>query len=81
MYSYIKGELAEINTDHIVIDVNGIGYLIYISSQALDYLPAIGETIKVHTYLYSDLRPAQHLHRRQEGKPHTRLGCFDCGLL
>lgn len=52
MYSYIKGELAEINTDHIVIDVNGIGYMIYISSQALDYLPAIGETIKVHTYLY-----------------------------
>ena len=52
MYSYIKGELAEINTDNIVIDVNGIGYMIYISSQALDYLPAIGETIKVHTYLY-----------------------------
>ena len=52
MYSYIKGELAEINTDHIVIDVNGIGYMIYISSQALDYLPAIGETINVHTYLY-----------------------------
>lgn len=52
MYSYIKGELAEINTDHIVIDVNGIGYMIYISSQALDYLPAIGEIIKVHTYLY-----------------------------
>ena len=52
MYSYIKGELAEINTDNIVIDVNGIVYMIYISSQALDYLPAIGETIKVHTYLY-----------------------------
>ena len=52
MYSSIKGELAEINTDHIVIDVNGIGYMIYISSQALDYLPAIGEKIKVHTYLY-----------------------------
>ena len=52
MYSYIKGELAEINTDHIVIDVNGIGYMIFIPSQALDYLPAIGEIIKVHTYLY-----------------------------
>ena len=52
MYSYIKGELAEINTDHIVIDVNGIGYMIFIPSQALDYLPAIGEIIKVHTYLF-----------------------------
>ena len=26
MYSYIRGELAEINSDHIVLDVNGIGY-------------------------------------------------------
>ena len=30
MFSYIKGELTEINIDHIVIDVNGIGYQIFI---------------------------------------------------
>ena len=52
MYSYIKGELAEVNTDHIVIDVGGIGYMIYIPAQSLNYLPGIGEMIKVHTYLY-----------------------------
>lgn len=52
MYSYIKGELAEVNTDHIVIDVGGIGYMIYIPAQSLNYLPGIGETLKVHTYLY-----------------------------
>lgn len=52
MYSYIKGELAEVNNDHIVLDVNGIGYMIYIPAQMLDYLPSIGEILKVHTYLY-----------------------------
>ena len=52
MYSYIKGELAEVNTDHIVIDVGGIGYMMYIPAQSLNYLPGIGEMLKVHTYLY-----------------------------
>lgn len=52
MYSYIKGELAEVNTDHIIIDVGGIGYMIYIPAQSLNYLPGIGEMLKVHTYLY-----------------------------
>jgi Holliday junction DNA helicase RuvA len=52
MYSYIKGELAEINIDHIVIEAGGIGYQIFISAQTFDYLPAIGEEIKVYTYLY-----------------------------
>lgn len=52
MFSYIKGELAEINIDHIVIDVNGIGYQIFIPTNTLNYLPAIGESVKIHTYLY-----------------------------
>ena len=52
MYSYIRGELAEINSDHIVLDVNGIGYQIYIPTNTLNYLPSIGEMVKIHTYLY-----------------------------
>ena len=52
MFSYIRGELAEVNIDHIVIDVNGIGYMIYISGQAMNELPVIGDVVKVHTYLY-----------------------------
>ena len=52
MYSYIRGELAEINLDHIVIDVGGIGYMVYISGQTFDNLPKLGDQIKVHTYLH-----------------------------
>lgn len=32
MYSYIVGKIVEINVDHIVVENNGIGYLIYVSN-------------------------------------------------
>lgn len=52
MYSYFKGELVEKNEDSIVIETGQIGYLIYVPGQVLDYLPSIGETIKIYTYLH-----------------------------
>jgi Holliday junction DNA helicase RuvA len=52
MYSYIRGALAEVNIDHIVIDVNGIGYEIYIPTNCFEYLPIMGEECKIHTYLH-----------------------------
>ncbi len=52
MYSYLRGQLAEINTDHIVLDVNGVGYMVYIPGQSFNYLPSIGEDLKINTYLY-----------------------------
>ena len=52
MYAYIKGILAEVNTDSIVIENQGIGYQLYVSLQALEELPAIGMEVKVYTYLH-----------------------------
>lgn len=52
MYSYIKGELTEINYDHIVIETGGIGYMIFVPLAAMTDLPPIGETVKIHTFLY-----------------------------
>ena len=52
MYAYIKGELAEKNIDHFVVEAGGIGYLIYVPAQSIDYLPDEGDQIKVYTYLY-----------------------------
>lgn len=52
MYSYIKGELAEIGTESITVEASGIGYCIYISNMAFSYLPSIGEDVKIYTYLY-----------------------------
>lgn len=51
MYSYIKGELVDVTGDHIVVDNNGIGYQMFISSSTHFHMPAIGEDVKVYTYL------------------------------
>ncbi|MFV0464822.1 MAG: Holliday junction branch migration protein RuvA [Lachnospiraceae bacterium] len=51
MYAYIKGELAERADGFIVVEAGGIGYQIFIAVNALEYLPAIGEEIKVYTHL------------------------------
>ena len=32
MYSYIKGIIVDMRQDHIVVDNQGIGYLIYVSN-------------------------------------------------
>ena len=52
MYSYIKGQLAEIEEDKIVVETGGIGYNIYTTGQTFQYLPPVGEDVKVYTYLH-----------------------------
>lgn len=51
MISYIKGNLADVAQDSIVIDVSGIGWQVFVPGQVLDHLPAMGEPIKIHTWL------------------------------
>ena len=51
MFAYIKGNLEIKTNGYIVIDVNGIGYKIFMSESAISKLPEIGEKVKVHTYL------------------------------
>ncbi|MGN0291853.1 MAG: Holliday junction branch migration protein RuvA [Lachnospiraceae bacterium] len=52
MYSYIKGILVEITENNIVVENRGIGYEIFVPGQVLDYLPSIGEEVKIYTYHY-----------------------------
>lgn len=51
MFAYIKGSLEVKTNGYIVIDVNGIGYKIFMSETAIKKLGAIGEIIKIHTYV------------------------------
>lgn len=51
MYAYIKGSLEVKTRGYIVIDVNGIGYKIFMSETAISELGEIGQVVKVHTYL------------------------------
>ena len=51
MFAYIKGSLEVKTRGYIVIDVNGIGYKIFMSETAIAELGEIGQVVKVHTYL------------------------------
>ena len=51
MFAYINGSLEVKTNGYIVIDVNGIGYKIFMSETAINKLGAIGEIIKIHTYV------------------------------
>ena len=52
MISYIKGELVELTENAIVLDHDGMGFLIMMPASILAKLPAVGSELKVHTYLY-----------------------------
>lgn len=51
MISYIKGNLELKSIDSVVIDVGGIGYKIYMSSNSMDRLGELGNIVKVYTYM------------------------------
>ena len=51
MLAYIKGEIASKQIGYVVIDVNGIGYKIFMSETAINKLGQIGEIVKIHTYV------------------------------
>ncbi|CZR98325.1 MULTISPECIES: Holliday junction branch migration protein RuvA [unclassified Clostridioides] len=50
MYSYIKGTIEEIYIDNIVIENNGIGYKVNVSSNTIMNLQ-VGEATKIYTKL------------------------------
>lgn len=52
MIGYIKGTIEDISTDSIVLDHNGIGYLIYTSQMVIGRLVQTKECVKVYTYMH-----------------------------
>lgn len=50
MIAHINGILDDIYEDRVVIDVNGVGYNIYVSSNTLSALPPMGENVKLYTH-------------------------------
>lgn len=51
MYYYIKGKLAYKGDNYIVVDVGGVGYMIFTSLHNIEESGAIGSQITVYTYL------------------------------
>lgn len=56
MYSYIKGIITIIETNYVVLENNGIGYLIYVSNP---YSYKIDDNVTI--YLYQQIKEDEHL--------------------
>lgn len=50
MIAYVKGIVAMKDAQSVVVDVNSIGYRVYLSGRDLDRLPPLGESVFLHTY-------------------------------
>jgi Holliday junction DNA helicase RuvA len=51
MIAKIKGQLDSFSADHAVIDVGGIGYLVFASTRTLSALGALGSDVVLHTQM------------------------------
>ncbi|BBD99265.1 Holliday junction branch migration protein RuvA [Sphingobium amiense] len=49
MIAKLKGRLDSTGTDHAIIDVGGVGYLVGASSRTLAALGPVGEAVTIHT--------------------------------
>lgn len=52
MISYVKGEIAAILEDKVIIETGGIGFGLYMPMQSLATLPPVGNIIKIHSYMH-----------------------------
>ena len=48
MIAHLRGQVFEINEDSVIIDVNGVGYVLFCSARTLGHLPASGEALALH---------------------------------
>ena len=52
MIAYLKGKVAAVTEELLVLDVHDIGYQVRICAKTAERLPGVGETVKIHTYTY-----------------------------
>lgn len=51
MISYIRGNLAAMERDKVIVDVHGVGYGVFMPERSMGLLPQMGSEVKLHTYL------------------------------
>ncbi|MCR5509036.1 MAG: Holliday junction branch migration protein RuvA [Lachnospiraceae bacterium] len=51
MIGFLKGTVEAVYEDHISVDVNGIGFNVYMSARQLESITGAGADIKVYTHL------------------------------
>lgn len=51
MIAYLKGIVVAVTESRLILDVNNVGYQIFISSREASDMPGRGEEVKIYTYL------------------------------
>lgn len=51
MIAFVRGELAGVEEDKVIIDVGGIGYNVFVSASTSAKLPPEGHEVKLYTYM------------------------------
>ena len=51
MIGKLDGIVESVALEHVIIDVRGVGYVVYCSERTLAALPAVGERVSLHTDL------------------------------
>lgn len=52
MIGFVKGKLSLKSTEYALVEVNGVGYQVFISPKTLWNLPKVGDKIIFYTYTY-----------------------------
>ncbi len=52
MIGRLRGTLAGVNGDRVIIDVAGVGYEVHVPTRAVRDLPSVGEEAVLHTHLH-----------------------------
>lgn len=75
MFAHLEGIVAEKNADSIVLDVHGIGFLLYVSSATLSQAPATGGKMKLYVQLNvrEDAMDLYGFYSREEKSMYERL--------
>lgn len=53
MLAFLRGALAAVGKEAIIVEVNGIGFQLQVPASTLSRLPGLGAEVKLHTYLAS----------------------------
>ena len=75
MFAHFDGIVAEKNADSIVLDVSGVGYLLFVSGATLSMAPAVGERMKLYSVLNvrEDAMELFGFYSREEKRMYERL--------
>jgi Holliday junction DNA helicase RuvA len=51
MIALVSGKVAVRRTDHVIVDCGGVGYRLSVSAETLRRVPAVGNSVVLHTHL------------------------------